>query len=370
MRKIKSQEILREIVKKEKLSKMAFQELDLTEVEERMMSIPIRNCLFLDCKISKRLMKYLYTDNYVFPRLNVPFSVYPSGLYNKDKLYGGYDYRRPETYLATRDKIVYDYYKKMGGSETRNIKETLARSLHDHSIYDAKHEFLSHYDEREVLAIMGGHKLRRDEALYLQTAKLSKTLTETGYLMATGGGPGAMEAAHLGAWFAGKTDAELEDAVRMLSPAPIYSHPDWLKTSYQVFEKYPETEFKSLGIPTWLYGHELSTPFATHIAKFFENSLREEGLLAIAKGGVIFSPGSAGTMQEIFMDLAQNHYVSYGFASPMIFLCEQYWTEEYPVYPLLKSLIDEGKLENIDLSVYDKNEDVIRHLNKVNRPNG
>lgn len=370
MRKIKSQEVLREIVKKEKLSKMAFQELDLTEVEERLMGISVQNCLFLDCKISKRLMKYLYTNNYVFPRLNVPFSVYPSGLYNKDKLYGGYDYRSPETYLTTRDKIVYDYYKKMGGSETRNIKETLARSLHDHSIYDAKHEFLSHYDEREVLAIMGGHKLRRDEALYLQTAKLSKTLTEKGYLMCSGGGPGAMEALHLGAWFAGKTDAELEDAVRMLSPAPIYSHPDWLKTSYQVLEKYPETEFKSLGIPTWLYGHELSTPFATHIAKFFENSLREEGLLAIAKGGVIFSPGSAGTMQEIFMDLAQNHYVSYGFASPMIFLCERYWTEEYPVYPLLKSLIDEGKLENIDLSVYDKNEDVIKHLNKVNRPNG
>ena len=362
MRKIKSQEILQEVVKNDKLSRLAFQRLDLNEVEERLMQIPVENCLFLDCTMSEQLTKYLYYNNYVFPRLNVPYSIYPSGLYNKDSLYNGYDYNNAESYYSTMDKIVYDYYQKKGVSETRDIKETLARALHDHSMYDAKHEFLSTYDERKVLAIMGGHRLRRDEELYLQTAELSKILTEKGYLMTSGGGPGAMEATHVGAWFAGKTDAELQDAVKMLSPAPIYSHPDWLKTAYQVLEKYPETSYKSLGIPTWLYGHELSTPFATHIAKFFENSLREEGLLAIAKGGIIFSPGSAGTMQEIFMDLAQNHYESYGFASPMIFLCERYWTEEYPVYPLIRSFIDEGKLNKIDLSIYDKNEDVIRHL--------
>lgn len=364
MRKIKSQDILREVVKDEKLTKLAFQELDLTAVEDRLMSISVRNCLFLDCKMSDKLNNFLYSNNYIFPHLNVPYSIYPSGLYNKDTLYNGYDFNQPDSYLKTMDKIVYDYYKKMGGSETRNIKETLARSLHDHSIHDAKHEFLSAYDERKVLAIMGGHKLRRDDELYLQTAKLSKILTEKGYLMCSGGGPGAMEALHAGAWFAGKMDIELEDAVNMLKPAPIYSHPDWLKTSYQVLDKYPGTSFNSLGIPTWLYGHELSTPFATHIAKFFENSLREEGLLAIAKGGVIFSPGSAGTMQEIFMDLAQNHYESYGFASPMIFLCKRYWTEEYPVYPLIKSFVDNGKLNKIDLAIYDTNEEVIRHLEK------
>lgn len=368
MRKIKTQEALQQVVKREKLSKLAFQSLDLNEVEERILSIPVSGCLFLDCAMSSELSSYLQENNYIFPRLKVPFSIYPSGLYNKEKLYNDYDYRKPETYLKTLDKIVYDYYKKMGGSETRDIKETLARSLHDHSIYDAKHEFLSSYDERKVLAIMGGHKLRRDDELYLQTAKLSKILTEKGYLMTSGGGPGAMEATHVGAWFAGKTDAELEDAVNMLKPAPIYAHPDWLKTSYQVLEKYPETAFYSLGIPTWLYGHELSTPFATHIAKFFENSLREEGLLAIAKGGVIFSPGSAGTMQEIFMDLAQNHYESYGFASPMVFLCKRYWTEDYPIYPLIKSLIEHEKLNKIDLAIYDEIDEVIEHLeNASNR---
>ncbi|MBP8903214.1 MAG: hypothetical protein KBG43_01200 [Paludibacteraceae bacterium] len=367
MRKIKTQDSLLKIVETEKLHKLAFQGLDLSAVEEQLMNLRVTNCLFMDCEISVRLMKHLHPANYIFPGLNVPFSIYPSGLYNKDNLYNGYDYNRPETYFSTMDKKVYDYYKKMGGSEARNIKETLARSLHDHSIYDAKHEFLAAYDERKVVAIMGGHKLGRDDALFLQTARLAKSLTETGYLMTSGGGPGAMEATHLGAWFAGKTDAELVDAVDMLSPAPVYSHPHWLKTAYMVLEKYPQTNYLSLGIPTWLYGHELSTPFATHIAKLFENSLREEGLLAIAKGGVIFSPGSAGTMQEFFMDLAQNHYKSYGYASPMIFLGKRYWTEEYPVYPLAKLLIDTGKLNGIDLNIYDENDEIINHLNTFNQ---
>ncbi|MFV0392167.1 MAG: LOG family protein [Paludibacteraceae bacterium] len=366
MRKIKSQEILLDVVKKGRLDNLAFQMLDLNDVEDQLLQIPVSNCLFLDCAMSDQLNKYLRNENYLFPKLNVPFSIYPSGLYNRDSLYNGYDYNNPESYFSTPDRIVYDYYKKKGGAETRDIKETLARSLHDHSIYDAKRDFLTGYDERKIVAIMGGHKLRRDDGLFLQIAQLAKKLTEKGYLITTGGGPGAMEAAHLGAWLAGKTDSKLQDAVNILSPAPIFSHPDWLKTAFIVLEKYPETNFHSLGIPTWLYGHELSTPFATHIAKLFENSLREEGLLAIAKGGVIFSPGSAGTLQEIFMDLAQNHYESYGFASPMLFLGKKYWTEDYPVFSLIKRLIDAEKLNKIDLNIYDSNENIIHHLMKSN----
>lgn len=42
----------------------------------------------------------------------------------------------------------------------------------------------------------------------------------------------------------------------------------------------------SLAIPTWHYGHEPPTPFATHIGKYFQNSIREDGLLAVAKHGM------------------------------------------------------------------------------------
>ena len=39
---------------------------------------------------------------------------------------------------------------------------------------------------------------------------------------------------------------------------------------------------QSLGVPTWFYGHEPTNLFATHVAKYFANSIREDGLLAIA----------------------------------------------------------------------------------------
>lgn len=69
-------------------------------------------------------------------------------------------------------------------------------------------------------------------------------------------------------------------------------------------------------------------------------------------------------MQEIFQDLAQNHYISYGIASPMIFLDKAYWTENKPIYPLIEELSTSGKLNHIILSITDDNEDVIAELER------
>ena len=129
-------------------------------------------------------------------------------------------------------------------------------------------------------------------------------------------------------------------------------------------KRYPCTEHVSLGIPTWLYGHEPATPFATHIAKYFDNSTREDNIITIAKGGIIYSPGSAGTMQEIFQDAVQNHYLSFGYASPMIFLDKRFWTEEMPVYRLMTHLIDKGKYNNLLLSITDGIEDIVDTINE------
>ena len=87
-------------------------------------------------------------------------------------------------------------------------------------------------------------------------------------------------------------------------------------------------------------------------------------MLAIAKGGVIFTPGSAGTMQEVFQDLAQNHYESYGYASPMIFLDIEFWTKKRPIFPIIQQMSDQGDLMNLNLGLYDQNEEVLEHLKK------
>ncbi len=362
MQKFESISELKSILTASSVEEIAVQSLDLNELESSLLSIRFSKCLFLGCTLSNKLLHHLLPENFVFPTLDVPFNIYPNQLYTKEILYNGFDRQHPDTYGQTFDKKVYDYYKK--SLETLSVKDSLAQRLHDHSITDSLREYIALRDERSLIAIMGGHKIKRNDALYRQVAHLSKQLTEKGYLVLSGGGPGAMEAAHLGAWMAGKNHDALSKSLEIIGTAPLYSDKRWLATAFEVMERFPHPQFDSLGIPTWHYGHELPTPFAAKIAKYFENSVREEGLLAIAKGGVIFTPGSAGTMQEVFQDLAQNHYESYGYASPMIFLNNRFWTNQRPIYPIIRQMAERGDLQNLNLGLYDDNEEVIAHLKR------
>lgn len=362
MKEIKSIDDFIKIIETREIVDHAFQSIDFTNVAEMINGIKFKNCLFLGCSFPDKLFKKIQKHNYIFPHLDVPFNAYPSKMYSKETLYNGYDRHNPQTYEQTLDKVIYDYYMSHG-KETSNIKQTLARRLHDHSITDALQDFIGKYPERKVVAIMGGHGLDRNAENYRKVTIISKRLAEEGYLMISGGGPGAMEATHVGAWFAGRSEEEMFEAIKILGQAPKYNDKNWLPTAFEVLEKYPGSDYVSLGIPTWHYGHEPPTPFATHIAKYFANSVREEGLLAIAKGGVVFAPGSAGTIQEVFQDIAQNHYESFGYASPMVFLDKEYWSYDRPIYPIIELMKHRENLDNLDLGIYDEVEDVLGHIN-------
>ena len=292
------------------------------------------------------------------PSFRMPFDIFREHLYSVESLYKGYQLGKPGSFKDSYDQQVYRHYLNMGKMAT-DIKETLGRTLHDHSMTNAMNDFLSQFDERQVVGFMGGHGLLRTDDTYRQIVSVSKTLTENNCLMVSGGGPGAMEATHLGAWMAGRTEAETDDALAMLKEAPSFNERLWLETALQVMEKYPQEQYVSLGVPTWLYGHEPATPFATHIAKYFDNSIREDSILTIAKGGIVYAPGSAGTMQEVFQEAVQNHYLSFGYASPMIFMNKQYWTEEMPVYRLMEHLIEKGKYKNLLTSLTDSTEEIV-----------
>ena len=294
-----------------------------------------------------------------------PFNPYQPRLYNKDTLFDNdYTPTNPLSYCETKDARVYAHWEQTGRSSPDTITEALARRLHDHAITDAMHDFLKESGRVDkVIAVMGGHGMKRSETRFLEVARIARSLTLDGYLLISGGGPGAMEATHLGAWFADRTEEELADAVSHLATAPTYKSFRWLAAAFGVIEKYPPPgkNHISLGIPTWLYGHEPPTPFATHIAKYFANSVREDGLVSIATAGIIFSPGSAGTIQEIFQDAAQNHYSTTGMIAPMVFLDTDYWTKKKPVFPLLEQLASKENYGEL-LAIFDSHEEIIQFV--------
>ena len=375
------------------ISRCAFQDINFKELEVTGNGCRFEHCLFMGCRFTKEMKAQIDGTNLVFSHIDVPFNAFRNTLYTAETLYEGYELGNPDSYKDCFDNKVYQHYLCMGKTAT-DVKETLARTLHDRAISDSVHELLSQYDERRIIGIMGGHGLLRTDKTYRKIVYISKQLTELGYLMVSGGGPGAMEATHLGAWMAGRTEDDVEQALKILSIAPSYKDREWLDTAMRVIDSFRSegvqecrsvegltpnpspkgegsscnpsslishlsSQSASLGIPTWLYGHEPATPFATHIAKYFENAIREDSILTIAKGGIIYSPGSAGTMQEIFQDAVQNHYLSFGYASPMIFLGTDYWTKEIPVYPLLQQLMQNGRYKNLILSIGDEIEEIV-----------
>ncbi len=293
----------------------------------------------------------------------VPFNVNRKQLYTPYELYEGFAPDEASSFDTCYDTRVYRHFMEKG-KRAQSVEESLARTLHDHGIHTALDGFFREHDHLLCIGVMGGHALQRTDPMFRSVAFLSKRLTQMGFFMLSGGGPGAMEATHLGAWMAGFHDEDLEDALHTLSSAPSFKDDGWLSTAFRVMEKYPQKKYVSLGIPTWLYGHEPSTPFATHIAKFFENSIREDSILTLAYGGIIYTPGSAGTMQEIFQDAVQNHYLSFGFSSPMVFFGREFWTDEMPAYTLLKELAERGKYKNLLLSLTDDPEEAIAELLK------
>ncbi len=283
----------------------------------------------------------------LFPTL--PFR---SGLYLPDDLFEGFDVADPLSYASTLDFRTYRSTKL-----APNDQVGMLRAMHDQSITERRTELEA---GRRVVAIMGGHALRRDESAFAEVARLARSICRAGMLVVSGGGPGAMEATHLGALFASSADADLEAAIATIAAVPEF--PDvpllvapggaideaqlaalhrWQAPAFELVASVePDRRGQSLAIPTWFYGHEPPTPFASHLAKYFSNPLREDGLLAIAVDGVIYAPGWAGTVQEVFQDAAQNVYrVVDGRFSPMAFLdADGWWTSRLQVLPLLREL--------------------------------
>jgi predicted Rossmann-fold nucleotide-binding protein len=316
------------------LAGFRIQGVDLTAREADLLQCDPAGAVVLGGDVSDRLEEHLrHGGALVFPAVTgAPIDPYRSRLYDASELYAGLT---EEGYAATPDARAFAWYTDE--SVRRDVYTTMLRAIHDDSMGDALDELCA---GRRVVGVMGGHAVQRGEPAYAEAARLGRRLAREGVLVATGGGPGAMEAANLGARSSHRGPDHLERALARLAGVPSF-RPDvtaWAALGMAVRDDVGEPQaMTSVGVPTWFYGHEPSNVFAGAIAKFFSNALREDGLLARCTHGVVYLPGAAGTVQEVFQAVTGHYYASNPTA-PLVLVGRAAWTQDLPVWPLLSAL--------------------------------
>ncbi|HEU4810788.1 MAG TPA: Rossmann fold nucleotide-binding protein [Nocardioides sp.] len=283
----------------------------------------------------------------------LPIDPYRQGLYTGRELY---DTGR---YADSVDARAHAW-----ALEPPEHDDTLARALHDHAIDEALGTWI---EGRHLVGVMGGHTVARGDAAYTDAARFGHAVGGR-LTVATGGGPGAMEAANLGAWLSGRPAADLDDALAGLARVPSYrpSVDAWAGAGFAVLERFPDGA-DSLGIPTWHYGHEPPNVFPTAIAKYFRNATREAILLAICDAGIVFLPGTGGTVQEVFQDACENYYADESSVAPMVLVGAAYWTETVPAWPLLEALA-RGRAMEEHVHLVDSIEEAAAVVGVTDRP--
>jgi predicted Rossmann-fold nucleotide-binding protein len=276
----------------------------------------------------------------------------PTELYTVEKLTEGYLPEDPNSITKTFSFKQYQFFKPLTQKgRITNFQALESISKHDATITNLLLDFL--YDSgsdqlKKVVGIMGGHSEARSSRQYADVADLSRKLTLKGYMIVTGGGPGMMEAAHLGAYFSNAPDdfwgeikkrlLEIKDKDFDKIPKPelvnedgtlktdektveeIKKNHDWFKFAKDLQNLWNGKPGLSLAISTWEYGQEPVMPFASHYASYFQNSIRESALVRESRSGIIYARGGGGTLREIWQDVEENYYSKdRDSLTPMIF---------------------------------------------------
>ena len=317
-----------------RLSGWRVRHVDLSGRSAELARLGVAGATFLACTFAagdeERLER---AGALVLPALTVaPVDVYRSRLYTAEELYDA------TPYADSLDGRAYAWSQMRASAD-----DTLAQSLHDHAIDEALTEWVR---RKRLVGVMGGHAIQRGDAAYADAARLGHALGDH-HVVATGGGPGAMEAANLGCFLSCQPASALEDAVSALADVPSFrpSVDDWLRPALAVRSALTHPH-DTLSIPTWHYGHEPSNVFATGIAKYFRNAVREATLLEVCDAGIVFLPGAGGTVQEVFQDACENYYADESSVAEMVLVGADYWTETLPAWPLLRSLAKGRPMED------------------------
>lgn len=340
--------------------------LDLRERDSILRSLDLSEAIFIDCQYSPAGRELVQATGglCMSSGTQLPFQTSERDLYTAAELYAGID---DKPYEQVPDALIYAYSQQHSTPEVTDNDSAMATTFHDYQISQAlvSEVYDGAFKDSPLIGVMGGHAMTRGSEHYAQTVELGQLITRAGCAVATGGGPGAMEAANLGAWLADYDPQDVDAALQMLATAPdaIHQRTQWARTALAVRDRFPSTH-QSLGVPTWFYGHEPPNLFATKIAKFFTNSIREAILLEQANGGLIVLPGAAGTVQEIFQDACENYYATGARVVPMVLLGREYWTETMPAWPLLKALAADRVMEE-KIALVDTAEEAMEFIGSM-----
>ena len=263
------------------------------------------------------------------------------GLYHPEDLYAGLE----NGYPTTPDARAYAW--SIDGRMRTDAYATLIRAIHDDSVTDELDEFV---EGRSAVGVMGGHALLRGTLEYAQAAELGRRLAAAGHVVLTGGGPGAMEAANLGA-FVPDGDA-LADALARLATVPSF-RPDitpWAQVAMEVRHDLlgdePVLPPDTLG-PSATFPRDPDVVLRTRAA---ERLLRRRGEVLLQRHPRGRHPGAqqcrgrrtercggdgAGDLPGGDAALLRARRQP---APPLVLVGRRHWTETVPVWPALLRL--------------------------------
>ncbi|MFV0464277.1 MAG: TIGR00730 family Rossman fold protein [Nostocoides sp.] len=178
-----------------------------------------------------------------------------------------------------------------------------------------------------AVSVFGSARTPRDAPAYAQGVEVGQALAHAGYAVITGGGPGAMEAANLGAWQAGGTSVGLGIELPFESGL---------------------NDYVDLGV---------------NFRYFFA---RKTMFVKYAEGFVVL-PGGFGTFDELFeaVTLVQTGKVT-GF--PIVLLGVSYWSGL--VSWLRETCLPAGVISAGDLSLLSLTDDVDEAVEIIRRVQG
>ena len=322
------------------------QDLDVHRFEERLTAFDPRGSLFLGAGVSDAFAERLRAGGaLVFPRLpDLPFDPWRSALYTPGELYADL----AEGYAATPDARIYAWSRsRRRRRPAEAARRRAARQLGRRRAGRLRARAPGRRRHGRPRAAPRRPGVRRGGAAGPRPGRHGAHRGDRRRTRRDGGRQPGRPARR-------RAGEVLERAVEAVAGCRR-STPDvtaWATLGAWARCPVSPTRGRSLGIPTWHYGHEPPNAFASAVAKYFRNAIREDVLLQVCGAGIVFLPGAAGTVQEVFQAACTNFYAEADTSSPMVFVGEHHWTEELPVWPLVRRLGAgrplAGKLQLVD----------------------